>query len=102
MPRLCPYCHKLGISTWATLWSAAGPVECSNCHQVSRRKRDGSLYVGFLVPLVALLGVFVLHLSDTIVGELLLITAMVVTYFHYRGAKFERLDLDAPPPRETS
>jgi hypothetical protein len=36
------------------------------------------------------------------VGEFLLITAMVVTYFHYRGAKFERLDLDAPPPRETS
>lgn len=98
MPRLCPHCHHLGISVWKTLWSAAGPVECSHCHTILVRKQEWSRYV-----LLLLVPWFVITLIYRIPPDVSILIAvplfMVGTYLHYRFAHFEPIP---PPPEKTT
>ena len=97
MPRLCPHCHKLGISVWKTLMSAAGPVECSYCHSVSRRKNDWSRYILMALLLPWFVIALVFHIDPNASLLIAVPLLMVGAYYQYRFSEFVPIN----PPEKT-
>ena len=96
MPRLCPHCHKLGISFWKTMWSAVAPVECSQCGAILVRKQEWSRYV-LLVLVPIFLAAAAFHVKPEVTLLIAIPLFMVGTYLFYRFAHF----VPMTPPEKT-
>lgn len=106
MPRLCPHCHKLGISVWKTLWaSPSTPIECSHCHQLVRLKPDWTRRAwGLVIAVAVTLCLFVFRLPEAATVSTVLALMVIAAERSYHRAKFEPINgsTQAPHKEQTS